>query len=74
MALDSLKVLESKVESVLSRQSALGQERDRLQQELGEARAMIESMTGRLAEIERERAEIKSRVDGLLGRLDELGL
>lgn len=35
---------------------------------------MIESMTGRLAEIERERAEIKSRVDGLLGRLDELGL
>lgn len=74
MTLDSLKVLESKVEAVLSRQAAMGQERERLTSELREARATIEAMTGRLAEIERERAEIKNRVDGLLGRLDELGM
>ncbi len=74
MALDSLKVLETKVETVLSLQAALGEERDRLRQELGEARGMIESMTGRLAEIERERSEIKNRVDGILARLDEIGM
>ena len=74
MTLDSLKVLENKVEKVLSLQSALGEERDRLRQELDAAHAKIESMTGQLAEIERERSEIKTRVNSLLGRLEELNL
>ena len=74
MTLDSLKVLESKVEGVLSRQMALGQERDRLRSELSAAQAEIETITSRLAEVERERAEVKTRVDGLLERLDELGV
>ncbi len=74
MALDSLKVLETKVERVLSLQSALGEERDRLRQELASARAQLETMTGQLAEIERERAEIRNRVDTLLGKLDKLNV
>ncbi len=74
MALDSLKVLETKVERVLTLQSALGEERDRLKQELDEARSRLESMTDQLAEIERERAEIRTRVDSLLGRLEELNV
>ncbi len=74
MSLDSLKVLETKVESVLARQLALGEERDQLRQQLDAARAEIEAISGRLAEAERERASIKDRVESLLGRLDELNL
>ncbi len=74
MALDNLKVLETKVEQVLALQSVLGEERNRLRKELAEARALIEAMTGQLADIERERGEIKSRVDGILGRLEALDL
>ncbi len=74
MALDNLKVLETKVEKVLALQSALGEERDRLRKELEEARSRIEAMTGQLADIERERGEIRNRVDGLLGRLEDLDL
>jgi len=74
MSLDSLKVLETKVESVLARQLALGAERDELRQQLDAARAEIEAISGRLAEAERERASIKDRVESLLGRLDQLNL
>lgn len=74
MALDTLKVLEEKVGNVLRRQSALGEERDRLREELSAALAKIEAITGRLSEIEREREEVRARVDGLLERLDEIGV
>lgn len=74
MALDSLKVLEEKVANVLARQSALGEERDRLREELSAALSKIEAINGRLAEVERERTEVKTRVDGLLERLDEIGV
>jgi|GEM_PF-2094833 len=74
MTIDSLKVLESKVEGVLSRQLALGEERDQLRVDLEAARKQIESISGQLAEAERERAAVKTRVESLLGRLDELNL
>jgi len=70
MSLESLRILESKVDDVLARQAALGEERKRLEVELGEARAKIESMAGQLAEVERERSEIRKRVEGLLQRLE----
>ncbi len=74
MSLESLKLLETKVDDVLHRQAVLGAERQRLQDELGEARARIEAMAGQLAEIERERAEIRKRVESLLERLEGINL
>lgn len=74
MSLESLRVLESKVDDVLARQAALGEERRRLEQELGQARAKIEEMAGQLADIERERSEIRKRVEGLLQRLEGINL
>jgi chromosome segregation ATPase len=74
MSLESIKVLETKVDDVLNRQVALGEERKRLQQELGEARAEIEVMADQMADIERERTEIKQRVERLLARLQDLNL
>ncbi len=74
MTLESLKVLEGKVENVLAQQQVLGQERDRLRDELKAAQDKIAAMTGQLEEIERERLEVRTRVDSLLGRLDELSV
>ncbi len=72
ITVDSLKLLESKVEEILSRNGSLGQERDELRQKLAQAQAQVESMTERLAAAEREREEVRGRIDALLERLADL--
>jgi chromosome segregation ATPase len=72
MDMQSLKALESRVEDVLARHSSVRAERDRLQEQLSEARARIEAMSEQIRRYEKERAEMKARVERILGRLDGL--
>jgi chromosome segregation ATPase len=74
MGLESLKVLEGRIDDVLARHAALAAERDRLQEQLREAEARIADLTGKLETFERERLQIRGRVESILGRLEGLDL
>jgi chromosome segregation ATPase len=74
MDLEKLKLLESKIDDILTRHAAVCQERDRLKQQLSEAESRVLAADTRLAQQESERSEIKSRVERILDRLDGLGL
>jgi FtsZ-binding cell division protein ZapB len=74
MSLESLKVLEGKVEDAVARYAALAAERDRLQEQLAQAQARIAEMSGQLAVYEKERAQVRARVESILGRLEGLDL
>lgn len=63
--LTRLDEVETKIDEVLGRMVALRSERDRLAVQLGEAREV-------LARHQRERDELRARVDGLLAELEAL--
>jgi len=74
MSLDSLKVLEGRLDDVLGRHRSLSTERDRLKEQLDEAQARIAALSGQLQTYEKERAQIRARVESILGRLEGLDL
>jgi hypothetical protein len=74
MDLEKLQLLETRIDDILTQHSAVCQERDRLKQLLSEAESRAVAALARLAEQDSERAEIKARVERILGRLDGLGL
>jgi chromosome segregation ATPase len=74
MTLDSLKVLEGRLDDVLGRHRALSSERDRLKEQLRQAQARIATISGQLETYEKERAQIRARVESILGRLEGLDL
>ena len=74
MSLDSLKVLEGRLDDVLGRHRSLSTERDRLKEQLDEAQARIAALSGQLETYEKERAQIRARVESILGRLEGLDL
>jgi chromosome segregation ATPase len=74
MSLESLKVLEGRVDDVLGRHAALVQERDRLRGELQAARQAIAELTAQVEASEKERGQIRAKVESILGRLEGLDL
>jgi chromosome segregation ATPase len=69
-----LRLLEVRIEGVLSQRTALSEERDRLRNELGEARAQIDRLAGQLREQEREKARVREHVERIMTRLEGLNL
>jgi chromosome segregation ATPase len=74
MDVEKLKLLETRIDDILTQHAAVCQERDRLKQQLSEAESRASNTAAQLAQQESERAEIKSRVERILDRLDGLGL
>jgi chromosome segregation ATPase len=74
MSLDTLRVLEGRVDDVVARHAALAAERDRLQAELRAAHHRITELTAQLDTFEKERGQIRARVESILGRLEGLDL
>ncbi len=74
MSLESLKILEGRVEDVLGRHAALVKERDHLQGQLQAARQAIAELTAQVEASEKERGQIRAKVESILGRLEGLDL
>jgi septal ring factor EnvC (AmiA/AmiB activator) len=74
MSLDSFKVLERRIDDIVARHAAACAERDRLQEQLKQAQAHISEISGQLATFEKERAQVRARVESILGRLEGLDL
>jgi len=74
MSLESLKVLEGRVDDVVARHAAVCAERDRLQEQLRQAQVRIAELSGQLETYEKERSQIRGRVESILGRLEGLDL
>lgn len=74
MGTETLKVLESKIEELLVQHEAACEERERLREALDAALARSAELADQLKELDRERADVKERVERILGRLDGLGL
>ena len=74
MDIDKLRLLETRIDAIVSQHTAVCEERDRLRQQLQDAETRLRTIGERVAEQDKERAEIKARVERILGRLDSLGL
>lgn len=74
MGLDTLKVLEAKIEELLLQHAAVCEERDQLREQLAAAQTQSEEAVKAHQQMEVERMEVKARVEQILGRLDGLGL
>jgi chromosome segregation ATPase len=74
MDLEKLRLIEARVEEILTQHARLCEERDQLSQRLAAVESQFLAVSDRLQEYERERAEIKSRVERILGRLDGIDL
>jgi hypothetical protein len=74
MDMEKLETLEAKIEDMLALHHAVCEERDRLSRELEETRSRLGETLETLQQQERERAEVKSRVERILGRLNGLNL
>lgn len=74
MGLESLQVLEGRVNDVLARCTAVNAECQRLRAELQQARQRIDELAAQVATYEKERGHVRARVESILGRLEGLDL
>ena len=74
MSLESLKVLETRVDDVVTRHAAVCADRDRLQEQLRQAQVRIAELGALVETYEKERSQIRGRVESILGRLEGLDL
>ena len=73
MSRETLQVLEERLESFLAHHEQVQGERAELAARLAEAERVNEDLRERVRRYERERAEIRSRIGRILGRLGDGG-
>jgi septal ring factor EnvC (AmiA/AmiB activator) len=74
MSLENLKLLESKIEEFLGRHERVRQEHDALQQQLRQQEKQLTEAMSQLKQYEKERGEMRTRLQRILGRLKDLNL
>jgi septal ring factor EnvC (AmiA/AmiB activator) len=72
--MEKLDILEAKIEDMLVLHHTVCEERNRLTRELEETRTRLGETMEQLREHETERADVKNRVERILGRLNGLSL
>lgn len=74
MDIETLSLLERKVEAMLAQYNSVCEERERLSQQLVRAEERVQELEDRLSRAEKERGEVKVRVEKILERLNGLDL
>ena len=72
--LESLKVLEAKVEQFVAHHERVREAQEALAQRLADQEQQLTEATALLRRYEQERAEMKARLERILNRLDGLDL
>jgi len=70
---DSLSSLEERIQRAVQLVSRLRQEKETALQEAAEARAEAARMAGEINSLHEERKQVRSRIEKLLGQIDQLG-
>jgi len=74
MADESFALIEKKITDLVQVVSALKKEKETLAGELARKDGEVRELTRKLADLSRERVEVKDRVDKILSRLDTIEL
>jgi septal ring factor EnvC (AmiA/AmiB activator) len=74
MDLESLKVLEARIDQFLNQHEQVREQHDTLQERLKEREGQLAELTAQLKQYEQERSEIRVRLERILSRLGKLDL
>ncbi len=74
MGLESLKILEAKIDQFLDQHEQVREQQETLLQRLADREKQLAEVTGQLKQYEQERAEIRARLERILSRLESLDL
>ncbi len=74
MSLESLKILEAKIDRFLDQHEQVREQQETLLQRLQDREKQLAEVTGQLKHYEQERSEIRARLERILNRLESLDL
>jgi septal ring factor EnvC (AmiA/AmiB activator) len=74
MSLDSLKLLESKIGEFVERHEQVRREQNQLREQLRDRDKKLAEAATQLKRFEKERVELRARLEKILGRLNALEL
>jgi septal ring factor EnvC (AmiA/AmiB activator) len=74
MSLESLKVLEAKLDEFVDRHEQVWEQQKELQQRLEKQATQLNQALAQLKRYEKERVEVRERLQRVLSRINELGL
>jgi chromosome segregation ATPase len=74
MGEESFALIEKKITNLVQVVTALKKEKETLTEEIARKDGEVKELTRRLAELSRERVEVKDRVEKILSRLDTIEL
>lgn len=74
MGEESFALIEKKITDLVKVVAALKKEKEHLGEELARRDAEVKDLTRKLADLSKERVEVKDRVDKILSRLDTIEL
>ena len=70
---ESLSSLEERIQQAVQLVARLRQERDAAQQEAVEAKAEAARLAGEVRSLQADRKQVRTRIEKLLGQIDQLG-
>ena len=74
MSLDSLKLLETKIGEFVERHEQVRREQEQLREQLRDRDKKLADAAAQLKRFEKERGELRARLERILGRLNALEL